>query len=586
MTAVSRRLAAGLAFAVPLTLAPVGALAARAAEPASAVAAPTSVAATVSGLKPGDWRWRDYIAQKPVWRTSTCSKATLVTATELLGKSSGLKVECAVVRMPLDWTDLSKGSIALGMTRLTKVAKTPKPATGTAGSQQTGSKQTGSNQTGSNQTGSAETDSTQATTKRRLLLLNPGGPGGPAGPMVPLLATTKPKLPATHQIVGVDPRGVGLSQALPCPPMGYSLPDFDAFNAKHQATVQRELRTFVRACVRAQGKYLPHITTANTVHDMDFARRLMGYPTSDWYGLSGGTWMGAWLAQLHPKTVGRVVLDANTQFTADWRTSFADFPMGFQRRWDAQFLPWAARANKTYQLGSTTKAVRATYAKIRAASAKGKVKGMAPAMLDTLSMMMVYADETFGPWAQMLSSLNAQLAKTGTATSPIPAEALAELTNADPATATVRTAILCNDTPYPRTPASYIKESQVNAKRAPLTAYPFLTIMGGCAYWPYQPKPAPTIDGHGGVPTMLMVQTELDPATPLEGARRAHAANKATRLLFVDNQGSHGGYLSTNTCVDTKVGDFLTKGTLPDQDITCPGTPLPGEKKVYEVTAG
>lgn len=558
MTTTSRRLAASLALALPATFLSgspaVQALTAPAPAPAPAPArsaAATPTAAPAKGTKPGDWRWRDYVTQKPAWKQSNCTKITLAAAEQLLPAKSGLRVECAVVRTPLSWADLSKGSLTLGMTRVVVPAKAGAKATGK---------------------GSAST--------QRLLLLNPGGPGGEAGSFVPITAVVKPGLLASHQLVGVDPRGVGLSTGLRCAPQVHNVTDPLASPTKAWAAIAASSKAFVTGCVKAQGSLLPHITTVNTVHDMDFARRLLGYRTTDWYGVSGGTWTGSWLAQLHPKTVGRVVLDANTEFTTDWRSSFAGLPMGFERRFQAQFVPWVARANAKLRLGATPAAVRASYAKIRAASAKGQVVGVTPMDLDLITQVMMYQDALFPLWAGILSDVHAQLSTTGKATPQFPQE-LAN-TMVDPATTVVRTAILCNDTRWSKREASYRREFLDNSKNHPYFAYLHSTVTSVCAYWPYQGPPAPTIDG-SGTPKMLMVQTELDPATPIEGARRAHGANHSTRLLFVDNQGSHGGYFTANTCVDKYVSAYLTHGTLPEEDVTCQGVPLPDEKRVYEV---
>ena len=84
---------------------------------------------------------------------------------------------------------------------------------------------------------------------------------------------------------------------------------------------------------------------------------------------------------------------------------------------------------------------------------------------------------------------------------------------------------------------------------------------------------------------MLMVQTELDPATPIEGARLAHAAHAATRMITVDDEGDHGGVLSSEpgSCVEEAVLGFLQKGTLPARDLTCTTTPMPNDTKTYPV---
>ncbi len=552
MTSVARRLAAGLALTLPATLLPTSLMAhGFDTTTSTAVVAvddpnPARVVATPRAVNTrGEWRWRDYVAQKPRWKTSTCTKATLNSAAQMLPPKSGLRVECAVVRTPLSWADLTKGSIRLGITRLVV------PATAGAGK--------------------------SAPSGRRLILLNPGGPGMQAGPMVPT-AVIKPATLRTHQFAAVDPRGTGLSTPVVCRTPRDTVFDQRVNPSRVWAATAAAARAFVADCVKTQGRYLPHLTTVNTVHDMNFARALMGYRTTDWYGASAGTWMGAWLTQLHPKSMGRVVLDANLQFTADWRTAAASQAMAFTRRYERQFLPWLARANRTYRLGSTAAAVRASYERIRAAAAQRRIQGLTPAQLDVLTLLQQYGDEQYPILAGVLADLHRQLARTGRAV----ARDVKPLLNdgSEAWTPAVRTAILCNDTPWPRGQASYRAAYVANARRYPMAAYGASEI--ACATWPYRGGPAPKIDG-SGTPMMLMVQTELDPATPVEGARKAHAANRSTRLLFVDNQGSHGAFPTANACVDRYVTAYLTRGILPARDVTCPGIPLPGEKTVYEV---
>ena len=75
---------------------------------------------------------------------------------------------------------------------------------------------------------------------------------------------------------------------------------------------------------------------------------------------------------------------------------------------------------------------------------------------------------------------------------------------------------------------------------------------------------------------MLMVQSTNDPATPLEGAQRAHQAFAGSRMLTVTGEGDHGIYASTgNTCVDDIVESYIVDGVVPAADLSCPGVPLP-----------
>jgi pimeloyl-ACP methyl ester carboxylesterase len=94
-----------------------------------------------------------------------------------------------------------------------------------------------------------------------------------------------------------------------------------------------------------------------------------------------------------------------------------------------------------------------------------------------------------------------------------------------------------------------------------------------CIFWDNRPAEQQELNGEG-VPPVLMVQSERDPATPIEGARNAHEAFKGSRMVTITNDGNHGIYASDNTCANDVVEDYLVGGVVP-RDRTCPGTPLP-----------
>lgn len=112
-----------------------------------------------------------YRAQKPAWSPKNCTAPTRALAAQVRGQAT---VECATVKTPLSWANLSLGSMDLHISRV--------PAT---------------------------------ERRARTLFVNPGGPGMPAGPMSLSVAIVKPALHRSHTVVGVDPRGTGGST--PCP---------------------------------------------------------------------------------------------------------------------------------------------------------------------------------------------------------------------------------------------------------------------------------------------------------------------------------------------------------------------------------
>src|SRR3954468_19236172 len=151
--------------------------------------------------------------------------------------------------------------------------------------------------------------------RRGALFVNFGGPGGNAVSTVHAVGGILWGAVNDHfDIVGVDPRGVGLtSPAVDCKvnqeTQGfYSEPfptpltlDRDALIAKDQAYVQR--------CKDLNGSVLKYITTRNTARDMDRVRAAMGDDQLNYFGFSYGTFLGATYASLFPDRYRAMVLD-------------------------------------------------------------------------------------------------------------------------------------------------------------------------------------------------------------------------------------------------------------------------------------
>ncbi len=473
-----------------------------------------------------------------------------------------LDVRCAQVKAPLSWSDLSLGSITV---QVTKSARRP------------------------------DAGDTRAT---RTLFVNPGGPGAPADWITPYVSWLEPDLRKLHDVVGVDPRGTGGSTPLACELYGDGVRDYRNPSQATIAAQQNAAKRTVADCVAKNGTYLRQITTANTVRDLDLVRALLGRDKIDFLGVSAGTWLGAHYAQTFPTRVGRFVLDSNTRFAGGWRDSFALQPHGFQRRFEDQFLGWAARRHDRYGLGTTKARVLATYQTVRADAAAGALP-LTPNQLDMGLAVSMYADTQFYEAASLLENVR-DLAQINRRARSAPGRAVprAELQRAQiaaraitrmvgsvrragPSAAdTVFMAIQCNDTAWSRSPQSYVTEGLTLGKRNWLIGYGWVSSY--CAYWPWTPAPSVPITGRG-IPEMLMVQTELDPATPWEGASFTERMTAGTRLLAVDNQGNHAAYIGDNSCVERAVSNYLTQGALPPRNRVCAAVRLPEDDRVWAV---
>ncbi|SEP54363.1 alpha/beta hydrolase [Amycolatopsis saalfeldensis] len=432
--------------------------------------------------------------------------------------------------------------------------------------------------------------STGATTAS--VLTNPGGPGGP-GRWFPVSLRGQSRLREHQEIIGVDTRGTGKSTNVTCGGAGSTGADLDPRDRdpRNLNLIVDAVQYVANSCRTAAGELGPLISTFQNVKDLDLLRVLLGRAQVNWIGYSAGTWLGAHYAQQFPQRTGRFVLDSSTEFTTSWQNSFNWQPAGYERRWRQDFLPWMARYDAKYHFGANGEAARQTYESLRYALSRNplEVNGsrVGPTTLDNYLIGSLKAKVTFPQVAETLvtaktlvdgraseqatggarTALKTALSEKAPGPLPDPGDA------SDSMLATLFTT-LCNDGPWQGDRQSLIRRSQQYLDRG-VTLYstawmPFQV----CAFWTGSPRPLPVMDGKG-VPPVLMVQSEHDPATPIEGARKAHAAFANSRMITVTGEGDHGIYaLGGNQAVDKVVEDYLVDGVVP-QDQSVPGLPLP-----------
>jgi pimeloyl-ACP methyl ester carboxylesterase len=439
----------------------------------------------------------------------------------------------------------------------------------------------------------------------RVVFGNPGGPGGAGLGMAPYLASQAP-LAKDHLAVGFDPRGTGDSSNVSCqgaPQYTMDARDRDPWNLN---LIQAASQLSQPYCDRQSRGLLPYVNTAQTVHDMDLIRQLLGFDKIDFVGYSGGTWMGAYYQTYFPEHVGRFVLDSNTDFTRPWLDTFTAQPQGFERRFREDFAPWAAKYDAKLKLGQSPGAVIRSYNRLRTALKKqpaveefldGAVKiSYDQNILDEIVTGDMYTKEDFYSLAidlAFLRDLSVAQTKGGPRAAQRKVDALPlarqqELvrrasrdtiglsplgrTVGDDAEGATFTAVTCNDTPWPQ---GREYGDQLAARLGP--HYPLLgwgMNENPCFYWnrPELNMPRPT---GKGLPTTLMVQSVHDPATNYSLAADAHSRYAGSRLLTITKEGDHGIYGGVNKCADKIINTFLTTGKAPVKDATCVGEGIP-----------
>ena len=144
------------------------------------------------------------------------------------------------------------------------------------------------------------------------LVMNPGGPGGSAVEFVRSIYSSLPaELRDRFDIVGFDPRGSGQSDPVEC---GYDMDALYALDFSPDDQAERDeliagMQSFVDACVVTNGDYLRHVSTADTVRDLEKVRAALGDDKLTFLGYSYGTYIGAKYAEAFPDKVRALVLD-------------------------------------------------------------------------------------------------------------------------------------------------------------------------------------------------------------------------------------------------------------------------------------
>ncbi|WP_457032504.1 alpha/beta hydrolase [Kitasatospora sp. P5_F3] len=148
------------------------------------------------------------------------------------------------------------------------------------------------------------------------LFLNPGGPGG-SGYLWATTTRFEPRVMASFDLVGFDPRGVARSNPLKC-----FTTDEEANSVFERMTgvpvTSTEItgtlaatKDYTDACGRNAGELIKHMSTLNVVRDLDRMRQAVGDSKLTYAGFSYGTLIGATYANMYPSKVRALIIDGN-----------------------------------------------------------------------------------------------------------------------------------------------------------------------------------------------------------------------------------------------------------------------------------
>lgn len=434
------------------------------------------------------------------------------------------RVECASVSAPLDWSAPDGRALTLVVGR---VRATASPRLGT-------------------------------------LFLNPGGPGGSG---LSLLSGFPTEGLEQYDLASWDPRGVGRSTPVRCSTDRelddlFSL-DSSPDDAQEASALNTAVAGFGRACLAGSGALLEHISTADTVRDLDLLRGLVGDQRLSYLGFSYGTQIGAQYADTFPERTRAMVLDGAVDLDDDSKVSQLE---GFERAL-SHFGTWCAA--QRCGLGADRKAVLATVkgllARLDAQPLPGSGSRELTQQLGLSGVLTPLYDGTQG-WPRLAEAL--QQAVRGQGAGLL---ALADAGNERGrdgrygSIATAFPAIRCRDSR-----AASVADADRRAKELAARA-PVLGAFGGpdvvCPLWPVAPAPKTRSLHRVGDRPVVVVGTTGDPATPYEYA--VGMARQLDSAVLVTHEGEGHTAYGSSACVRRLVQAYLVKATVPDKGSRC-----------------
>ncbi len=201
--------------------------------------------------------------------------------------SCGERLECASVPVPLDWSD--PGGEQINLAVIKHLASKPDQRIGT-------------------------------------MFTDPGGPGDTGIGFIRGGGDDIDKWgDGRFDLIAWDPRGTNASSPVKCFASdaeaatfwnGVALPSTPTESTAYAA----RMKDLAQRCGEAMGPLLSHISTADTVRDMDRLRELNGDETITYAGLSYGTFIGQMYANMYPDRVRAMMLEG-VVYPLDYLTS-------------------------------------------------------------------------------------------------------------------------------------------------------------------------------------------------------------------------------------------------------------------------
>jgi pimeloyl-ACP methyl ester carboxylesterase len=406
------------------------------------------------------------------------------------------------------------------------------------------------------------------------LVLNPGGPGGSGIEFLTSAAAAfPPELTDRFDLVSFDPRGVGESTPVRCIDDATKEEqlsgDLSPDTAEELEDALDDQEEFLEGCQQNSGELIEHMSTADVAADMDLLRAALGEDRLNYLGYSYGTSIGAVYATLFPENVRTMVLDGSVSPQASDEDQLLAQAQGFERTL-ANFVAACNASSDCALAPDAQAAIDATRQQLETSpvevETESGTRSLGPDLFDLAVATALY-DTTL--WGALALSVD-QVDSGGAATllSLVDRQTGRQPDGSYDNSSDAQTMVSCSDSAERPSVDEATATAQRILEQAPIfggvTAYGAL----GCLGWPTAANPLPELTGVGA-PTVLVVGTVGDPATPYEWSEQMAQALESAVLLTYEGDG-HTAFLRGGPCIDDAVVAYLVDLTVPAEGTRCP----------------
>jgi pimeloyl-ACP methyl ester carboxylesterase len=455
-------------------------------------------------------------------------------------KSCGKRILCSHVLVPIDWSYPGAGSLSLAVAY--RAADIAKPL------------------------GS--------------VIFNPGGPGASGYDWilnsVDYLGTSA--LRANFNVVGFDPRGVGLSEptvkcfdAKQTDYMLYGDNGFPLGSPQDLKSTRTLLAQFATACAKNTGPAMAHLDTVSAAKDIDVLRAVMGDKTLNYLGFSYGSLLGETYAALFPTKISHMVIDGVIDPTVPDSAQSVTQLKGFDSALRNYLADCLSSSDCPFK-GTVSQALLKIKTFLRTLETKPLPtkdgRELTVGAANTGLIMPLYSQDY---WPQLSQAFSEAFDGDGTTFID-----LADSYNDRGSNGTYTTnlmeaniAISCLDARQPSDDSSMAKQNSRMLAASPTLGRYWQFGALTCEPWPYPIASHPKDYSAKGSNPILVVGTTGDPATPYSQA--VSVANKvlSNGHLVTYNGEGHTAYGRSNECISSTVDNYFIKGLVPARDPDC-----------------